>query len=80
MTPPAGAAASEPQVRAETAAATEAAPAPRPPRVEVEPDQATYERVLAEQLAKGADRRIAEGRAKSAAIKAARDGSAGGAA
>ncbi len=45
---------------------------PRAPRVEVEPDEATYDRVLAEQLAKGTDRRIAEGRAKSAALKAAR--------
>jgi hypothetical protein len=40
--------------------------------VEVEPDQETYDRVLAEQLAKGSDRRIAEGRAKAAALKAAR--------
>jgi len=56
------------------AAAAPAAEAPRttPPRVEVEPDEETYERVLAEQLAKGTDKRIAEGRAKSAAILAAR--------
>jgi NADH-quinone oxidoreductase subunit I len=62
-------------------AAVEAAPArpERAPRMEVEPDQATYERVLAEQLAKGADRRIAEGRAKAAALKAAREQAAGGA-
>jgi hypothetical protein len=44
----------------------------------VEPDQETYDRVLAEQLGKGADRRIAEGRAKSAALKAAREKAAGG--
>jgi NADH-quinone oxidoreductase subunit I len=58
------------------AASSETSPAPaavaRPPRVEVEPDQETFDRVLAEQLGKGADRRIAEGRAKSAALKAAR--------
>jgi hypothetical protein len=34
--------------------------------------------VLAEQLAKGTDRRIAEGRAKSAALKAARAQAEGG--
>jgi hypothetical protein len=48
--------------------------------VEAEPDQPTYDRVLAEQLAKGTDRRIAEGRAKSAALKAGREKAAGGAA
>ncbi|MFL5736849.1 MAG: hypothetical protein ACJ76P_05885 [Actinomycetota bacterium] len=37
-----------------------------------EQDQETYERVLAEQLSKGVDRRVAEGRAKSAAVVAAR--------
>ena len=42
------------------------------PRVEVEPDQATYERVLAEELAKGSPQRMAESRAKSAAVRAAR--------
>jgi len=62
------------------AAAAAPARAERAPRVEVEPDQATYERVLAEQLAKGADRRIAEGRAKAAALKAAREQAAGGSA
>jgi hypothetical protein len=40
--------------------------------VEVEPDQETLDRVLAEELAKGTDRRVAEGRAKAAAIRAAR--------
>ena len=51
------------------------APAPTPARtehVEVEPDQETLDRVLAEELAKGTDRRVAEGRAKAAAIRAAR--------
>jgi NADH-quinone oxidoreductase subunit I len=41
-------------------------------RIEVEPDQATYERVLAEQLAQGKDRRVAEGQAKRAAMLEAR--------
>ena len=68
---PAGAVASAPQPEAEASAAAPAAP-PRAPRVEVEPDQETYDQVLAEQLAKGTDRRIAEGRAKAAALKAAR--------
>jgi len=49
------------------------------PRVEVEPDQETYDRVLQEELDKGTDRRVAEGRAKSAAIKAARQKKAEGA-
>lgn len=35
-----------------------------------ERDEATYERVLAEELAKGVDRRVAEGRAKSSAVRA----------
>jgi menaquinol-cytochrome c reductase cytochrome b/c subunit len=35
-------------------------------------DQATFDRVLAEQLDKGIDRRVAEGRAKSAAVRAYR--------
>jgi hypothetical protein len=45
---------------------------PRAPRVEVEPDQETFDRVLASELEKGTDRRVAEGRAKSAAMRAAR--------
>jgi hypothetical protein len=62
------------------AAPAEPAAAPRPPspRPEpVEPDQATYDKTLAEQLAKGTDRRVAEGRAKAAALKAAREKAAG---
>jgi hypothetical protein len=35
-------------------------------------DQATFDRVLEEQLAKGVDRRVAEGRARAAAVVAAR--------
>jgi len=38
----------------------------------VEPDAETYDRVLAEELGKGTDRRVAEGRAKSAAVREAR--------
>jgi hypothetical protein len=43
----------------------------------VEPDQETYDRVFAEQVAKGTDRRVAEGRAKAAALKAAREKAGG---
>ena len=42
-------------------------------REEVPMDQETFDRVLADQLAKGTDRRVAEGRARSAAMKAARE-------
>jgi NADH-quinone oxidoreductase subunit I len=45
---------------------------PHGERVEVEPDQETYDRVLAEQLEKGTDRRVAEGQARRAAMLAAR--------
>jgi hypothetical protein len=62
---------------AEGAPATEAAPAAAaaaaPARARGEPvelDQETYERVLAEETAKGTSARVAEGRAKSAAVKA----------
>ena len=41
-------------------------------RSDAEIDQPTYERVLAEQLGKGTDKRIAEGRARSAAVLAHR--------
>jgi len=41
-------------------------------RVEVQPDQATFDRVLAEELAKGTDRRVAEGKARRAAMLEAR--------
>jgi formate hydrogenlyase subunit 6/NADH:ubiquinone oxidoreductase subunit I len=60
-------------------AGTEAprAAAPAGPREHVEPDQETYDRVLAEEVAKGTDRRVAEGRAKSAAIRAARQKAGG---
>jgi hypothetical protein len=51
------------------------APAPAPAPAThggAEQDQETYDRVLSEQLSKGVDRRVAEGRAKSAAVVAAR--------
>ena len=54
-------------------AAAPAAAAPRPPRPKGEPaqvDQETYERVLAEEVAKGTSQRVAEGRARSAGVKA----------
>src|ERR687892_624829 len=45
--------------------------------VEVQPDPETYERVLAEQLAQGKDRRVADGLAKRAGIIEARKKAAG---
>jgi formate hydrogenlyase subunit 6/NADH:ubiquinone oxidoreductase subunit I len=81
--PAAGAAQATPP--AEAASATtpgEAAPVgPAPAAVagHVEPDQETFERVLAEQVAQGKDRRVAEGLAKRAAIIAARQKAGGGA-
>jgi NADH-quinone oxidoreductase subunit I len=80
---PVGAAAA--QAKAATEATPEqatpapAAPAATAPHAEVEPDQETFERVLAEQLAHGKDRRVAEGQAKRAAIIAARQKAGGGA-
>src|SRR5947209_9717161 len=47
-------------------AAPSAPPRPAAEHVEVEPDQDTLDRVLAEELAKGTDRRVAEGRARAA--------------
>jgi NADH-quinone oxidoreductase subunit I len=67
------AAASPPATGAAPTAAPAAAAPPAPAaHVEVEPDPETYERVLAEQLAQGKDRRVAEGQAKRAGILAAR--------
>jgi NADH-quinone oxidoreductase subunit I len=62
---------------------TPAAAAPRPApaaaaHVEVQPDPQTYERVLAEQLAQGKDRRVADGLAKRAGIIEARKKAGGG--
>ena len=50
----------------------------RPAPEHVDPDQETLDRVLAEELAKGTDRRVAEGRARAAAIRAARKKAAEG--
>jgi hypothetical protein len=66
-----------PAAGADTAAAAPAAPAPRAaptPKQEgpLELDQETFDRVLAEELAKGTDRRVAEGRARGAAARATR--------
>jgi hypothetical protein len=41
-------------------------------RVEVDLDQETFDRVLAEELGKGTNRRVAEGKARRAALIAAR--------
>jgi hypothetical protein len=49
------------------------------PHAEVEADQETFDRVLAEQLAAGKDRRVAEGQARRAAMIAARKKAEGGA-
>jgi len=48
------------------------AASPRAPTEHAEPDQETFDQVLAEELGKGTDRRVAEGRAKAAAVRAAR--------
>jgi NADH-quinone oxidoreductase subunit I len=61
------------------AAAAAAAEAPAPvEHAEVTVDQETYERVLAELLEQGTDRRVAEGRAKRAGMVAARAKAEGG--
>jgi NADH-quinone oxidoreductase subunit I len=76
--PAAQAAAAVPPQTPETPAGSAPAAAPAPPRPaaaapeHVEPDQETYDRVLAEEVAKGTDRRVAEGRARAAGIRAAR--------
>jgi hypothetical protein len=55
------------------AAAAPARPAAAPKQEgPLELDQETFDRVLAEELAKGTDRRVAEGRARGAAARAAR--------
>ena len=59
------------------AAEPEPAAAPAKPPGGADLDQETYDRVLQEQLGKGMDRRVAEGKARSAAVKAARAKSEG---
>lgn len=67
---PAEAAAEKQPAEAAEKPAEPAAPAARG---HMEPDQETFDRVLQEQLDKGVDRRVAEGRAKAAAVRAARE-------
>jgi hypothetical protein len=80
--PAAAPAAVEPALAAEPVPSAAPAPAPAPApaaapaatehRGEVTLDQETYEKTLAELLAKGTDRRVAEGQAKRVALIAAR--------
>jgi formate hydrogenlyase subunit 6/NADH:ubiquinone oxidoreductase subunit I len=66
---------------AEAGAEPATSPAPVPPpgaHVDVQPDPETYERVLAEALGQGKDRRVAEGLAKRAGIIEARKKAAEG--
>ncbi|MBI3648017.1 MAG: hypothetical protein HY240_04615 [Actinobacteria bacterium] len=58
--------------------AAPAAPAPSAERHEVPLDQATFDKTLEELLAKGTDRRVAEGKARRAAMIAARKKAAEG--
>jgi NADH-quinone oxidoreductase subunit I len=83
--PPVAAAATVPATAApaaaEAAAAAPAAveaPPPAAEHAEVAVDQETYDRVLAELLEQGTDRRVAEGRAKRAGMVAARAKAEGG--
>ncbi len=73
-TPPRDEPATEPKTEAGAQAPPAPAAAPAAPAAteHVEPDQEVYERELQSQLDKGTDRRVAEGRAKAAAIRAAR--------
>jgi ferredoxin len=76
---PVAAAASDPgAATAEAAAAPAAAVPASAEHAEVALDQETFERVLAELLEQGTDRRVAEGRARRAAMVAARSKAEGG--
>jgi hypothetical protein len=70
------AAPAEPQAAAAAAPAAESRPAPvaasTQERPEVSLDEETFEKTLAELIAKGTDRRVAEGQARRAAMIAAR--------
>jgi hypothetical protein len=70
-TAPAAPATAPPPAPAEATVEPTAPTAPAE-RVEVQLDQETFDRVLAELLAKGTDRRVAEGQARRAAMIAAR--------
>ena len=73
------AAGAQPTPEPQTPAAAAPTPAPAAAaHVEVQPDSETYERVLAEQLAQGKDRRVADGLAKRAGIIEARKKAGGG--
>jgi formate hydrogenlyase subunit 6/NADH:ubiquinone oxidoreductase subunit I len=77
--PAAAAPAAEAATAAPGAGAAAAAEAPAPvEHAEVTVDQETYDRVLAELLEQGTDRRVAEGRAKRAGMVAARAKAEGG--
>jgi hypothetical protein len=58
------------EAEAESPASAPAQPAARGGAAAL--DQETFDRVLEEQLGKGVDRRVAEGRARAAAVVAAR--------
>ena len=76
---PAAAAASPAAAQVAAAPAEAAAPVAAPAEhAEVALDQETFERVLAELLEQGTDRRVAEGRARRAAMVAARSKAEGG--
>jgi NADH-quinone oxidoreductase subunit I len=75
--PPPPAVAATPDAPSAPAAAPAAPARPAAAAEHVEPDQETFDRVLAGELAKGTDRRVAEGRARAAAIRAARKKSEG---
>jgi hypothetical protein len=66
------AAAPEPRPSAKTPEEVGTRPRPAPVTGSVGMDQETFDRVLEEQLGKGVDRRVAEGRARAAAVVAAR--------
>ena len=79
--PVAAPAVAAPVAAAPAAAGSAAPPVPAPAPVEhadVALDQETFERVLAELLEQGTDRRVAEGRARRAAMVAARTKAEGG--
>jgi len=69
---PTAAAAPAPAAPASPPAQASAPPAPAAARPEVSLDQETFDKTLEELLAKGTDRRVAEGQAKRAAMIAAR--------
>jgi len=66
-----------PSAPAAATSAPAAAPAAASHGASAALDQETFDRVLEEQLAKGVDRRVAEGRARAAAVVAARKKSQG---